>query len=41
MQDGTKVGAPIPHPDPVNTLCDAIMALSAFGLLWIVLTWAP
>jgi len=39
MQKITKSGAP--EPDPVNTLCDAVMLLSAFGLLWVVLTWAP
>jgi len=39
MQKVTKAGTP--EPDRVNTVCDAVMLLSAFGLLWIVLTWAP
>jgi len=41
MQKGSEAGAPRPAPDPVNTLCTAVMLFSVCGLIWIALTWAP
>ncbi len=39
MQKGSEAGAPT--PDPINTLCTAVMLFSVGGLIWIALTWAP
>jgi len=41
MHNAKEAEAPRPQPDLADTICTAVMLITASSLLWIVLTWAP